>query len=317
MDVIDSPTARALRTLELLQTSPGITADRLSWELGVSERTARRYVGMLREAGIRVDSTRGKYGGYTVSRGLRVPPLVFSPSEALALVMAVLDGHHDATGRDNPVAGALDKIMRALPESVAAGAEAVRQMASAAPDRGAVRPDPGITATLVQACADRRVVQVGYRSEAGSDWTVELEPWSVVVRHGRWYLLCHSRAAGAPRTYRIDRVERIDVTDEPCEPPKELDPVAALEDHLGSGWEYPTEVVVEAPTDVVARCVPRTLGRLTSIDDASTRIVGSTSNPTWYAEQLAALPAPFRIVESDEVRAAARGIAERMLAASG
>ena len=122
MDVIDSPTARALRTLELLQTSPGITADRLSWELGVSERTARRYVGMLREAGIRVDSTRGKYGGYTVSRGLRVPPLVFSPSEALALVMAVLDGHHDATGRDNPVAGALDKIMRALPESVAAGA---------------------------------------------------------------------------------------------------------------------------------------------------------------------------------------------------
>ena len=99
MDVIDSPTARALRTLELLQTSPGITADRLSWELGVSERTARRYVGMLREAGIRVDSTRGKYGGYTVSRGLRVPPLVFSPSEALALVMAVLDGHHDATGR--------------------------------------------------------------------------------------------------------------------------------------------------------------------------------------------------------------------------
>ena len=317
MDVIDSPTARALRTLELLQTSPGITADRLSWELGVSERTARRYVGMLREAGIRVDSTRGKYGGYTVSRGLRVPPLVFSPSEALALVMAVLDGHHDATGRDNPVAGALDKIMRALPESVAAGAEAVRQMALAAPDRGAVRPDPGITATLVQACADRRVVQVGYRSEAGSDWTVELEPWSVVVRHGRWYLLCHSRAAGAPRTYRIDRVERIDVTDEPCEPPEELDPVAALEDHLGSGWEYPTEVVVEAPTDVVARCVPRTLGRLTSIDDASTRIVGSTSNPTWYAEQLAALPAPFRIVESDEVRAAARGIAERMLAASG
>ena len=134
MDVIDSPTARALRTLELLQTSPGITADRLSWELGVSERTARRYVGMLREAGIRVDSTRGKYGGYTVSRGLRVPPLVFSPSEALALVMAVLDGHHDATGSDNPVAGALDKIMRALPESVAAGAEAVRQMALAAPD---------------------------------------------------------------------------------------------------------------------------------------------------------------------------------------
>lgn len=167
MDVADSPTARALRTLELLQASPGITADQLSWELGVSERTARRYVGMLREAGIRVDATRGKYGGYTVSRGLRVPPLVFSSTEALALVMAVLDGHHDAAALDNPVGGALDKIMRALPESVAAGAEAVRQMTLAAPDRGAARPDPGITATLVQACTDRKVVEVGYRIRGG------------------------------------------------------------------------------------------------------------------------------------------------------
>lgn len=316
MDVIDSPTARALLTLELLQSSPGITADQLSWELGVSERTARRYVGMLREAGIRIDATRGKYGGYTVSRGLRVPPLVFSRAEALALVMAVLDGHHDAVGRDNPVGRALDKIMRALPESVAAAAEAVRQTTSAAPDRSAARPDPGITATLVQACADRRVVQVAYRSEAGSEWTVELEPWSVVVRHGRWYLLCHSRAAEAPRTYRIDRVERVDVTDEPCEAPEALDPVAALEDHLGSGWEYRTEVVVDAPADVVARCMPRTLGRLTAIDAGATRIVGSTSNPIWYAEQLAVLPAPFRVVECDEVRAAVRDIAERMLAAS-
>ena len=46
-----SPTARALLALELLQGSPGITADRLADKLGVSERAARRYVGILREAG--------------------------------------------------------------------------------------------------------------------------------------------------------------------------------------------------------------------------------------------------------------------------
>jgi hypothetical protein len=89
-----------------------------------------------------------------------------------------------------------------------------------------------------------------------------------------------------------------------------------LEEHLGSGWEHRTDVVVDAPADLVARCLPRTLGRLVAIDDATTRIVGSTSNPTWYAEQLAVLPAPFRVVECAEVRAAVREIAERMLAAS-
>ncbi|MGH3489358.1 MAG: HTH domain-containing protein, partial [Actinopolymorphaceae bacterium] len=59
-----SPTARALLTLELVQASPGITADRLGDKLGVSERAARRYVGILREAGIPIESVRGPYGGY-------------------------------------------------------------------------------------------------------------------------------------------------------------------------------------------------------------------------------------------------------------
>jgi predicted DNA-binding transcriptional regulator YafY len=60
----------------------------------VTERAVRRYVAILREAGIPVESTRGPYGGYRVGRGIRVPPLVFSAAEALGLVMAVLDGSH-------------------------------------------------------------------------------------------------------------------------------------------------------------------------------------------------------------------------------
>src|SRR5215204_1620322 len=92
-----SPTARTLLALELLQSSPGITADRFADKLGVSERAARRYVGILREAGIPIESVRGPYGGYSVGRGLRLPPLMFSAAEALGLVMAVLDGHHNAS----------------------------------------------------------------------------------------------------------------------------------------------------------------------------------------------------------------------------
>lgn len=67
------PTARVLLTLELLQGSPGITAERLAGKLGVSERAARRYVGILREAGIPVESERGPYGGYRLGRGVRLP----------------------------------------------------------------------------------------------------------------------------------------------------------------------------------------------------------------------------------------------------
>jgi predicted DNA-binding transcriptional regulator YafY len=311
-----SPTARALLALELIQGSPGITADRLADKLGVSERAARRYVSILREAEVPIESVRGPYGGYRVGRGLRLPPLMFSAVEALGLVMAVLDGHHEASDPTDPVGSALGKIMRALPEPVAAQAEAVRRTTAPAPDRGAARPEPVITTTLVQACSSRRLVRLRYRSEAGAEWVMEVEPWAVVVRHGRWYLLCHSRAARATRAYRIDRVREVDLLDETFSPPAELDPVAALEAHLAVGWEYQTEVLIDAPFNKIARCVPRPLGRLEPLDAEASRLVGSTSNPAWYVEQLVAIPASYRIVGGTELRDAARRLGQRLLAAS-
>ena len=311
-----SPTARALLALELVQGSPGITADRLADKLGVSDRAARRYVGILREAGIPIESVRGPYGGYRVGRGHRLPPLMFSAAEALGLVMAVLDGHHDASDPTAAVGSALGKLMRALPEPVAAQAEAVRRTTAPAPDRAAARPDPGTTTALVQACLDHRQVRLGYRSEAGSQWVTEVDPWAVVVRHGRWYLLCRSHTADARRAYRIDRVSGVEVLAGTFSPPVDLDPVATLEDHLAVGWEYDVEVVIDAPVDTAARCLPRALGRLEPADAGTTRLVGSTSNPRWYAEQLAATPASYRIVRCPELQEAARVIGQRLLAAS-
>ncbi|WIY04823.1 WYL domain-containing protein [Amycolatopsis mongoliensis] len=311
-----SPTARALRTLELLQACPGITAGRLADKLGVSERAARRYVGILREAGIPVVSTRGPYGGYRVGRGLRLPPLTFSPAEALGLVMAVLDGHHDAGDPATLVGSALGKIVQALPEPVAAQAEAVRRTAAPAPDTAAARPDPGTTAALVHACGEHRRVRLGYRSEAGTEWAGEVDPWAVVVRHGRWYLLCRTHPKGARRAYRIDRVRSVEAGDDTFEPPADLDPVAMIEDHLAAGWEYEAEVVIDAPLHRVDRCLPRAAGRLEAVDDRTTRLLGSTSNPAWYAEQLAKIPAPYRIVRCPEIRQAVRTLGERLLAAT-
>jgi predicted DNA-binding transcriptional regulator YafY len=231
---------------------------------------------------------------------------MFSPAEALGLVMAVLDGHHDASDPTDPVGSALGKIMRVLPEPVAAQAEAVRRTTAPAPDRAAARPDPATTTALVQTCSNHQRVCLGYRSEAGSDWVIEVDPWAVVVRHARWYLLCRSHSVHARRAYRIDRVSAVEVLEHSVSPPAGLDPVADLEAHLAAGWEYDVEVVIDAPVDTVARCLPRAIGLLKPLDAETTRLVGSTSNPVWYAEQLAAIPAPYRIVGCPELQQAAR-----------
>ncbi len=310
-----SPTARALRTLEILQSRPGTTADELAERLGVTERAARRYVGILREAGIGVESARGRHGGYRLRRGTRLPPIVFTQGEALGLVMAVLDGHPEATDATDSVGSALGKVIQALPEAVSRQAAALREHASGAPNRFSTRPEPGTASALVDAVAARRSVLVEYHSESGRQWTAEVDPWAVVVRHGRWYLLCHSRPAGAVRTYRIDRIRAVTQTLHEFTPPEGLDPVAALETNLATGWEYPTRVVFDAPLADVAQWIRAPMGRL---EPAGTgcRLIGSTSNPAMYAQEfLAVLPFDFRVEEGDELRAAAAAVARRFAAA--
>ncbi|MEU0789541.1 WYL domain-containing protein [Amycolatopsis sp. NPDC005961] len=121
---------------------------------------------------------------------------------------------------------------------------------------------------------------------------------------------------GERRAYRIDRVRSAGIGDDTFEPPRDLDPVAMVEEHLAVGWEYDVEVVIDAPLDLARRCLPRAVGQLGRIDDGTTRLTGSTGNPAWYAEQLARIPAPYRIVRCPELREAARVLGQRLLDAT-
>ena len=131
---------------------------------------------------------------------------MFTPTEALGLVMAVLEGH--PAGEDDPVGQALGKIVRALPEPLARPADAIRRV----PARGwdVVVPDVETTAALVQAAdAGHRVAAaLPPRATARSrrEWRLDLDPWAVVVRHRRWYLLGWSHDKDARRVLRVDRV---------------------------------------------------------------------------------------------------------------
>ena len=308
-----SPTARALRALDVLQARPGVTAAELAERLGVTERAALRYVAILREADIPVESVRGPYGGYTLGRGLRLPPLVFSATEALGLVMAALDSHHAVADPGDPVGSALGKILRVLPTNVARQAAAVREPARTVPERSSARPDPEVTSGLVAAVAAQRQVRLGYRTAAGNARTFEVDPWSVVVRYGRWYLLCHSHHADALRTFRIDRITEVQQLEGTFDVPADLDPAAALEANLGKGWEHETHVVFDVPLAEARRWIRPTLGDLRELPGDRCELVGSTSNPEAYAgEWLAHVPLPFTVVGGPELRAAVAVVAERL-----
>ena len=315
------PVAHTLRVLRLLQAYPGIGAADLAERLEVSDRAVRRYVATLRSAGIPIDSTRGRYGGYRVGRSAQPPPLVFRSDEVLGLVMAVLDGHHAAADPDDPVGSALSKLIASLPDPTARQAAIVRDHARAAPDLGAVRSDPGFVTELALALAQDRRVRLDYTTAAGRTIEIVADPWAVVVRHGRWYLLCHADGPDAVRAYRIDRISEMRVLNSAVtnRAPSDFDPVASLESHLAVGWEYETHVEFHAPHAEVARWVRPPMGRLDACDDGARCVLrGTTSNPHMYAsEWLAPIPHPMLVVGGVELRCAVEGVATRLQDALG
>ena len=333
-----SPTARALLALEAIENAPGITAQRLGERLGVTERAARRYVAILREAGLPIESVSGPYGGYQVGRGMRLPPLTFNAAEAAGLVMAVLEGHRAAADPADLVGGALAKIIRVLPARVSALVRPIRDVtatagASGDADDASARPrvSPELTTALFEACAAGRRLRLAYRlaSQAGdgragdgragdgrAEREMEVDPWAVILRRSRWYLLCWSHTRDARRVLRVDRIASVAPLPGTFTPPPGLDPLRVLEEQLSQGWSFPVEVLIEAPPDEVAYWLPRSLGLLAPYADGTrTRLTASTDEPEWYAGKLAALPFAFRVTESAQLRKAVAELGHRLLAA--
>ena len=339
-----SPTARALLALEAIQNAPGITAQRLGERLGVTERAARRYVAILREAGLPIESATGPYGGYQVGRGMRLPPLTFSAAEAAGLVMAVLEGHRAAADPADLVGGALAKIIRVLPARVSDLVRPIRDVTATAGTAGAsdasgdadadaeaeararARVSPELTTALFEACAAGRRLRLVYRlgshgapnaGERGGwiERKMEVDPWAVVLRHSRWYLLCWSHTRDARRVLRVDRIASAAQLPDTFTPPPSLDSLRVLEEHLSQGWKFPVDVLIDAPPAEVAWWLPRSLGTLSPAGSGQTRLLASTDTPDWYAGRLAALPYAFQVKESPQLRDALSELGRRLLAA--
>src|SRR6201987_5709912 len=113
------PAARVLTLLELLQSGGVQTVAELADRLGVEGRTVRRYVDHLIDLDVPVESVRGRYGGYRLAAGYRMPPLMLNDEEALAVLLGLVAGRRagsaTTTGTDTASRTAAAKIRRVLP----------------------------------------------------------------------------------------------------------------------------------------------------------------------------------------------------------
>ncbi|CAN5675285.1 YafY family protein [soil metagenome] len=318
-----SPTGRVLALLERVQERPGLTAQALADELDVSERTVRRYVTVLQELGIPVTAARGRDGGYLLEPGFRMAPLMLGTDEAVsvALALAVVNGPHDGPTTNAASAGeaALSKLLRALHRETAARVASVLHVVTP-PSRGPFRsgaPDPAVLVALTGAVVGSRVCRIHHRTDDGTSTAREVNPYGVVVVRGHTYLhaWCHLRRAR--RTFRLDRIERVEATGAEFRAPAGLDVAAAVERSLALSWsEHAVAVLIHAPLADVEPWFPRHVGLCEAVDDHTTRLRLTTRNLDTTVLRISDHPYEMTVEEPAALGEAALRLAGRLTRAA-
>src|SRR5512138_728870 len=226
---------RLITLIFLLQNQPNQKASELAEKLDVSIRTIHRYFEMLDEMGIPVYAERGPYGGFSLVRGYKIPPLIFTLEEAVAVYLGTsLVGEMWGQLYRDAAQGAMAKLQNILPHEQRSEIDWARRSLVAT---SLHRADPSslspILEDLRRATRERHQVSALYQSAANAEATKrKIDPYALVIRAGLWYLVgyCHLREAA--RTFRVDRFQKLSVLSQSFETPANFDIHAYLENEF-------------------------------------------------------------------------------------
>ena len=229
------PTARVLTLLELLQSHERLTGAELARRLEVDVRTVRNYVQTLTDLGIPVEAERGRYGAYRLRAGYKLPPLIFTEDEALALTLSLLVARHsDLVAAAPAFEGVLAKVERVLPAAARARIQAVEQSVAFERDSASNAPSGLAVLVLSSAIQSGRRVVLRYRSARAELTERAFDPYGIAYHRAFWYTIgyCHLRAS--QRLFRVDRIAQIEMTSETFPVPVNFDALEAVSQALAS-----------------------------------------------------------------------------------
>src|SRR5690348_4993803 len=182
------PTTRVLTILELLQSRQQLSGPELAKRLEVNIRTVRRYITMLQDLGIPIEGERGRHGSYQLRPGFKLPPLMFTEDEALALTLGLLAARRlGLTVAAPAVEGALAKIERVLPTALRERVQAVQETLVLDVTPAGVTPTTEIVSTLSTAAQQGHRVWMRYQSWQSEPTERAVDLYGLVYRSGFWY----------------------------------------------------------------------------------------------------------------------------------
>jgi predicted DNA-binding transcriptional regulator YafY len=313
------PTARVLALLAILQSGGTRTVADLAGRLEVDERTVRRYVDHLVDLDVPVRAIRGRYGGYQLSPGYKMPPLMLTDEEALAVLLGLVAGRRAGLVTTSAAAteSAAAKMRRVLPSALEQRLAAVLATADfTVPARPAISPETGVLLLVAEAARGRHPIALTYRSFSGRQSERTLHPYGMVVHSGRWYVTGADSSSGEVRTFRLDRISSATALPGSFDVPAGFDPTAQILAGLAQ-VPRPHEVSVRVQA-TAGQLSPRLPAGVTTVRELPespgwVRLQLQAERLDWIPALLASLNRPFVIESPGALRAEVRALGERLV----
>jgi len=313
MTTANTTATRLITLIMTLQRQPEQKAADLAEKLGVSVRTLHRYFGMLEEMGIPIYAERGPYGGFSLARGYKLPPLVFTPEEAVALYLGT-SLVSEMWGRlyQESAQGALAKLKNVLPDEQL---NEIRWAQRTLIATGMHRADPSAQEphleVLRRAARENRLVDMEYQGTSKAEITQrQVDPYALVHRSGWWYLVGYCHLRDAPRTFRVDRIQSLELLNQKFQMPDDFDIHAYLDS------EFADQPVVHAklrftPEGAHIAISNRAIwDSLTENPDGNVDVILSAPDLTWLASMTLSFANWVTVLHPPELREMVRDWAE-------
>lgn len=317
------PTARVLALLEILQSGGTWRVRDLAERLDVDERTVRRYVTHLTDLDVPVRSQRGRYGGYRLAPGFRLPPLMLTDDEAVAVLFGLVTARHTAPGTipaissDNAVA----KLRRVLPQSLGRRLDALLATADftappASTHNGTALDDAAARFLLLfaEAAETRRRVALDYTDRQDRHSSRVVHPYGLVVHSGHWYVVAADAADGKVRNFRLDRITAPALRQGTFDVPAGFDAGRHVIDGLTDAPRtHAVSVRAHASVEHLQARIPTGLAVIEKTDEPGwARIRLHAERLDWVPALLAGLDHPFVVEQPPALRDQITALARRL-----
>ena len=307
------PTTRVLAILELLQARGRASGAEIARRLEIDRRTVRRYISVLEDLGIPITTERGRDGAYMLVSGFKLPPMMFTGDEALALAVGLRAARSLGLAEAGAaVTSARAKLERVMPGKLKRHLQSIDDSVAIELTTPATVSDSTVMASLSDAARGETRVQLSYRSADGTRTERGVDPYGLAYRGGRWYLLgmCHLR--GGMRSFRLDRVEGVKVLADRFRRPADFNPLAALVTSIARlPRSHAIEVLLQTDLATAQRELFPAAGVL---EWAGGRVLfrAQADDLDWFARELARLPFAFQILTPAALRLKVHALARRL-----